>query len=133
MLARCIYPTTINYKWYGAKGITVCVQWRDFAMFRTWAESTGYVPGLTIERKDSGGHYCPENCEWVTRAENARRMRAEDLTILEALGERKTLAEWVADPRCGVSWRTLKGRIERGWTHERAITEPLHNRGRRDL
>ena len=76
MIRRCESTEAHNYKWYGAKGIKVCPEWRnDFMTFYEWAHNTGYTEGLTIERKDSNGNYCPENCEWLTQSENTKQMR----------------------------------------------------------
>lgn len=71
---RCELTTSREYKWYGAKGIKVCEEWKDFQTFANWAYSHGYEKGLTIDRIDPKGIYCPENCEWVTRSENTKRM-----------------------------------------------------------
>jgi len=73
MKQRCSDPKHIGWPLYGAKGIKVCEEWLDFATFRTWALGAGYVKGLTIDRLNSEGDYNPQNCEWVTRAENGRR------------------------------------------------------------
>lgn len=70
---RCNRPAASNYKWYGGKGVRVCRAWSDFAVFQEWALGHGYQEDLTIDRKDPAGNYTPTNCEWVTRAENARR------------------------------------------------------------
>lgn len=78
MKGRCGNPKVREYKWYGAKGVTVCPEWReDFAAFREWALTNGYAAGLSIERKNSAGNYEPGNCEWITRAENGRRTAVE--------------------------------------------------------
>lgn len=71
---RCELNTCKGFKWYGAKGIKVCDQWKEFQPFMDWALSHGYKKGLTIDRIDPNKDYCPENCEWVTRSENSRRM-----------------------------------------------------------
>lgn len=42
---------------------------------------------------------------------------------LEAFGERKTLREWAADPRCSISYLLLRDRLMRDWPIERAIAE----------
>lgn len=77
MLLRCNDPTNINYRWYGGRGIVVCDEWViDYLKFKSWALENGYNDTLTIERKDPNGNYCPENCEWITRAENTRRAMA---------------------------------------------------------
>lgn len=48
-----------------------------------------------------------------------------------ALGDNKTITEWLSDPRCRCSKRdTLYSRLERmGWSAEEAIVTPV--RGRR--
>jgi len=73
MRSRCADP---DNKHYGAKGISVCPEWGDFAAFRAWALSAGYDDSLSIDRIDSDEGYSPENCEWVTPAENTRRANA---------------------------------------------------------
>lgn len=76
MISRCENPKVKGYRWYGAKGISVCAEWRnDFATFRAWALANGWAKGLTLERKNPRLGYCPENCEYITQSENSRRMR----------------------------------------------------------
>jgi hypothetical protein len=74
---RCRDRNTDHSKYYGDKGIGVCQEWdKSFLLFEEWALANGYQPGLAIDRIDSRRNYEPENCEWVTRKENGRRMRA---------------------------------------------------------
>ncbi len=77
MRGRCENPNSNVWEYYGGKGVRVCQEWADFKTFRDWAQSHGYANGLSIDRIDSGGNYCPENCEWVTRGENSRRACAD--------------------------------------------------------
>lgn len=72
---RCTNPNQRNYQWYGAKGVTLCAEWRDFSTFREWMVVNGWQPGLTIDRANEAIGYCPENCSLVTQSENAKRMR----------------------------------------------------------
>ena len=72
MKERCYRTGAINFKWYGGKGVKVCEEWKNsFEVFRDWALANGYSSGLTIDRIDSSLGYSPNNCRWLTRAENA--------------------------------------------------------------
>lgn len=45
-------------------------------------------------------------------------------------GETKTLREWINDPRCIPKVRsTLLSRLQKGWSHERILTQPLKPQG----
>lgn len=86
MLTRCYNPKSRNFRWYGAKGIGVCEQWRnDFGTFREWALANGYHDGLTLDRKKSHLDYSPENCGYVTQSENSRRMQANYVLVPKSL------------------------------------------------
>lgn len=69
---RCTNPNSKDYPHYGGRGIKRCGQWDDYEVFREWALSNGYQPGLTIERVNVNGDYCPENCTWVTKAQQGK-------------------------------------------------------------
>lgn len=71
MKQRC-YDKSQYTDEYQGKGIKVCDEWKRFKPFLLWAEQNGYVDGLTIDRINPGGHYCPENCRWITKSENSR-------------------------------------------------------------
>lgn len=76
MIARCNKPNSTAYKNYGGRGIKVCDEWlKDFASFKEWAGKSGYRENLTIERKDVNGNYSPDNCTWITRADQQKNTR----------------------------------------------------------
>lgn len=71
---RCYNANLKVYKDYGAKGITMCDEWKDdFQAFYDWAMANGYNEGLTIDRINSAGNYEPGNCQWLTRSENSKK------------------------------------------------------------
>lgn len=72
---RCFNSNRSCWKYYGGKGITVCDEWlRDFVVFKNFALSHGYTDDLTIDRIDNDGNYEPSNVQFISRAENTRRI-----------------------------------------------------------
>ena len=55
--------------------LTVAPEWNDWLKFYDWAKNNGWQPGLTIDRINNEKGYYPDNCRWVSRAENNRNRR----------------------------------------------------------
>lgn len=76
MKQRCYDSKCIAFRYYGAKGITICREWlTDFREFAKWALDHGYQDELTIDRILSTGDYEPFNCRWISRSDNSRRVK----------------------------------------------------------
>lgn len=128
MRARCRNPSTEGFKNYGGRGIAICAEWDEFAVFAEWAKSSGYRDDLSIERINVNGNYCPENCTWADAAtQNANRRfnrRAPDGELW-----------WHKARANGVTWAAYSWRRARGWPMEKVISWPLgkrHPRPRND-
>lgn len=76
MKNRCYYKKHPEAKYWGGKGIEVCKEWKEsFINFYEWAMQHGYQDHLSIDRIDSDGNYCPENCRWATSYEQVHNTR----------------------------------------------------------
>lgn len=71
MLQRCYDPNFEKYPQYGARGITVHIDWRGEHGFENFLRDMGERPdGKTLDRyPDNDGNYEPTNCRWATPKE----------------------------------------------------------------
>lgn len=123
MMSRCNNQKDPSYHNYGGRGITVCERWSNVALF---VSDMGRKPTKhhTLGRRDNNGNYCPENCKWETRREQARNTRTN--RILEFRGQKKTVAEWgESSPMKGFTPKLISSRLSMGWPVERALTAPV--------
>jgi len=73
MKNRCFNKNHRDFYRWGARGITVCRQWRnDFLKFKEFAVNNGYNDNLQIDRIDNNKGYYPCNCRFVTPKINSR-------------------------------------------------------------
>lgn len=118
MIQRCQNPNNPAYEDYGKRGIKVCGRWKLFKNFENDMIAT-YKEGLTLERVDNNGDYCPENCKWVSwevQANNRRNAR-----FFECNGKKQTLKQWSHE--LGIKKSTLSMRIYvYKWPLERVLT-----------
>ena len=111
MKARCNKKSHAFYKHYGGRGITVCAEWQSsFETFRDWAYANGYQDGLSIDRIDANGNYCPENCRWATTCQHGNNRRTN--VNVEINGVVKTIADWATEN--GLKYQTVYRRFSRG-------------------
>lgn len=126
MKTRCFCTTYKLYAYYGARGITVCEEWRNnFKAFYDWSISHGYADNLTIDRIDNNGNYEPNNCRWVDMATQCRNKSSNH--FLTYNGKTQTLKDWAGE--IGIYRQTLERRLKRGWSVEKALTTPPLNKG----
>lgn len=117
MKKRCYSKKSRAYKWYGAKGVIVCSEWKNrFLSFREWALNNGYSDDLTIDRKDSDGNYEPGNCRWIPLSE---QNKMKDNRRVDFNGKFISVSELSRLTR--KPYTTLIGRLNRGLTVKEAI------------
>lgn len=121
IIGRCKYKSHTSYKWYGAKGIKVCEEWKTYENFSKWAKSHGYDDTLTIDRLNSDGDYEPNNCRWVDEKTQANNRKTNHYITID--GITKTLQEWCEIYR--IDHSTVLARIKYGWSEKQAVTTPI--------
>lgn len=94
MHIRCERITHKDYKYYGARGISVCDEWSGqdgLINFWNWSRDHGWQNGLTIDRIDNNGNYSPKNCRWISIQDQQNNRR--DSQRFNYHGDRKSVAE----------------------------------------
>ena len=121
MKQRCYNEKSINYKYYGGRGIRICDEWLEsFDNFYQWAIVNGYNNELTIDRIDSNKDYSPDNCKWSTKKEQAyNRSMSVELTLN---GRTMYMTEWAEELE--IDKKILSWRYNNGWSDEEILTRP---------
>ncbi len=128
MIARCEDQTRPGYKYYGKLGIKIEPRWRD--SFENFFQDMGERPeGMTLDRKDSTKDYGPGNCRWATTLDQNKNRTSNVLLTLN--GETLIVADWARRLGCKVS--ALRMRLSKGWSVEKALTEPFEYRTPRKI
>lgn len=121
MIRRCYSTNEPAYRYYGARGISVCEEWRDAPnAFIDWCEKTHPAgEGWSIDRIDVNGNYSPENCRWITHKEQMHNIRNNrNITVN---GVEKCISEWCAE--LGISPGTIYEKVRKGINFEEAILD----------
>jgi hypothetical protein len=92
MIRRCYRPRGHEEKYYYGRGIAVCDEWHDSAVFMRWALLNGYKKGLDIDRIENSKGYSPDNCRFIPHIKNMANMRRNVYLTID--GDRQCLAEW---------------------------------------
>lgn len=118
MRKRCRNPNDIAYYYYGGRGIKVCERWMKFENFLA---DMGEVPeGMSIERLDVNGDYCPENCVWLPNSEQRKNVRNNVHVVYE--GEKMILSDFAR--KIGRRPSRISTWLKKGFTPEQMLTKP---------
>jgi hypothetical protein len=131
MMSRCYDENADSFSNYGARGITVCDEWRNGPdEFVRWCHAHGKIPAnRTLERKDNNGPYAPWNCCFATSYSQARNKRNN--VRIEHNGESLCFVDFVK--KYGVvSMTVAKERVYRlGYSHKDAALKPHRYKAKR--
>jgi len=110
MKRRCFNKNVPEYRNYGNRGITVCVEWEN--SFETFIRDMGPRPtsSHSIDRIDVNGNYEKSNCKWSTRQEQALNRRNN--RIVSYKGEQMPLSK--ACEMAGINYSSALRRLDRG-------------------
>lgn len=92
MMDRCYKEYHNSYKWYGALGVTVCDEWKDYKGFESWVLSQDYE-GKELDKdiiNPDNMIYGPEFCRFVDKEVNKLLTSREALRGEFPLGVSKT-------------------------------------------
>lgn len=125
---RCNNPNLPDYRKYGARGIRICDEWGTYERFHA-DMAASYVEhckehgvmNTSIDRIDVDKGYSKENCRWATW--NVQARNRTDAHKIEFNGVSKSTKTWADE--YGLKDRTLKHRLKRGWSVEKALTTPV--------
>lgn len=120
MKSRCFNPNSSSFRYYGKRGIGICNEWLDFAVFYEWAVLNGYSDTLTIERIDNNKDYEPSNCTWIVNEDQSRNTRVVHRMTMH--GHTLCISQW--SRLVGVSRDTIQKRLNKGWSECEALTTP---------
>lgn len=123
MLNRTRNKTYIDSHRYLERGISVCKEWEKFTVFKKWALSNGFKDGLQIDRIDNNGDYTPDNCRFVTQFENMNNREVTTMVVYE--NKEQPLLPLLRDIGKIDNSPAIRGRLRRGWDHEKAINTPI--------
>ena len=124
MIRRCYNSNDPAYHNYGARGISVCTEWRESRKeFEEFARRCGWARDLQIDRIDNSGNYDPENVRFVATRKNCRNKRNN--TLITIGGKTQTLADWAEES--GVGRATIGWRYKHGITGKALLVKPDTN------
>lgn len=80
MLNRCRNSNTTSYKYYGARGIKVCLRWHKYENF---IADMGRRPTAnhSIERSKVDKGYTPSNCHWSTQEAQNKKIELTHFSL----------------------------------------------------
>ena len=116
-IGRCHRPNDPSFHKYGARGITVCDEWRE--SFLAFYKHMGERPqGTSLDRIDNTKGYEPGNCRWATPVEQSRNRKSTLYVTLK--GQRVRFMD--ACEAAGLPAGTVRARLRGGFSVDEAFS-----------
>lgn len=117
---RCENPRHRSYKWYGAIGVKMCEEWKDFTCFLS---DVGNAPSRShsLDRINPAGDYEKSNCRWALQETQANNKRTTIYITHD--GQTRPVKEWAAIT--GLPHAAIRERVNNGWGDSEALTTPV--------
>ena len=120
-------PKSHEIKNYIDRDIDVCDAWTNYREFESWCLSHGWKKGLQLDRINNDVGYEPDNCRFVTPAQNQHNRRDSPKVVYN--GEMTILGDvydiFVKNDMAKVPYQTASNRVKRlKWNVYDAITIP---------
>ena len=121
--ARCTNKKHHDYLYYGGRGIKNLWKSADSFLEDMYESYVFHVnkfgeKNTTLDRINTDGDYCKQNCKWKTRKEQSRNTQHN--TLIPFQGKTLCIAEW--EEETGLSQYTISMRLQRGWSIKRTLT-----------
>ncbi len=113
MRTRCENPKATQWKWYGAKGVTVCERWKTFGLF---LEDMGErpTPKHTLDRINGDLGYEPGNVQWSLQTEQCRNRKSTRAVVRGDGVTYRSMAEAAEDVggNLKIIWEVCNGKTK---------------------
>lgn len=111
---------------YFDKGIIICDEWlKNPFNFYNWAKENGYKKGLQIDRIDSNGNYCPDNCRFITPKENTNNRHNTFFVFYN--GVKYPFTDLIDRMNLRKNEVAIRCRLKRNWSAEDAFNTPVRS------
>lgn len=124
MKNRCLNPKVPQYAYYGARGITICEEWKSSFAWFVLDMGEKPTPQHTLDRIDNSKGYYRENCRWATKRDQS--LNRSQTRWIEYDGQTMCARDW--SRKLGGPNSLVSGRLKVGWSIEEAVTIPPYSK-----
>ena len=121
-ISRCHNKNDKDYDFYGARGISVCSEWRENPVLFVHHIGKRPTPRHSLDRMDNNKDYIPGNVRWATKLDQSRNRRS--VNTINVDGKEIPIIEHCQN--IGVKYETFRTRyFKKKWPMRYAL-DPRH-------